>query len=92
VEGPRRNARGAKRGEPTPELVRCLPRERDRKDLRGRESAADDLIRDAPRNRRRLSRAGAGENANGATQNLDRSTLFGIQPAGDPTPCHLDKP
>ena len=83
VEGARRDAGGAQARQPLAHLRRRLVREGDGEDLAGRERARRDLVRDAPRDRRRLARAGAREDADGAAHGLDRAPLLGVEPLED---------
>ena len=88
VEGPRLDTRGAEGREARAELARGLVRERDREDLGGLERARRDLVRDPPRDRCRLARAGAGEDADRAGHLLRGTALLGIEPVED----HASKP
>ena len=49
----------------------------------GRERTGRDLLRDPPRDRRRLARAGAGEDADRAAHRLGRAPLLGVQAVED---------
>ena len=66
-----------------PHLRRGLVGERHRQDLAGPEHAARDLVRDAPRNRRRLAGAGAREDADRAAHGLDGLALLRVQARED---------
>jgi len=70
----------AERRQPAPHLTRCLVRERDREDLAGCERARRDLVCDPARDRRRLARARAGQDAQRTARRLHGSALLGIQP------------
>src|SRR5439155_18650785 len=83
VERPRADAACAELLQPAPHLACCLVREGDREDLVGGERADRNLVRDPPRDRRRLARAGARKDADGTTHRLDRTPLLGVQPVED---------
>ena len=83
VEGARGDARGAEAGEALAHLRRRLVGEGHGEDLAGGERAGGDLVRDAVRDRRRLARARARENADGAAHGLDRAPLLGVEPRED---------
>jgi hypothetical protein len=57
--------------------------ERHRHDLLRREGAARDLPRDPARDRRRLPRAGAGEDAQRTARRLGGGALLGVQACED---------
>ena len=59
--------------------ARRLVRERDREDLLGPERSGDDLPGDPPRDRRRLARPGARQDADRAANGLCRPPLLAIQ-------------
>ena len=86
VERPRGHAPGAKHSQPLPHLRRGLVRERHREDLVRRERARRHLVGDAPRDRRRLARARAREDAHRAAHGLDRAALLRVQPLEDHRP------
>ena len=70
--------------------LRCrLVGERDRQDLAGFERARRSLVRDPPRDRRRLAGARAGEDADRSVHGLDRSALLGIEIDEDAFCVHL---
>jgi hypothetical protein len=72
-------ARHSELVEPPAHLARSLVRERHRKDLVGPKSPALDLLCDTMRDRRRLSGACPGEDANGPADGVDRTLLLGVQ-------------
>jgi hypothetical protein len=88
MERPRTDARDAERLEPLPHLARGLVRERDREDLLRRERAPRDLVRDPARDRRRLPRAGAREDADRAANRLDGAALLRVQALEDAGGIH----
>src|SRR5215212_3744930 len=88
MEGSRTNAAGAELFQPAPHLARRLVGECDREDLLGREGAGRDLVRDPARDRRRLPRARAGEDADRPANRLDRAPLLRVQPVEDPCLVH----
>ena len=79
VEGSGAHATDPERLEARAQLARSLVGERHRHDLRRLEGAGRDLLRDPPRDRRRLAGTGAGEDANGAAHRLGGAPLLGIQ-------------
>ena len=83
VERPRRDAADAEPLQPPAHLGRCLDGERDREDLVGLELADRDLVRDPARDRRRLSRSRAGEDADRPAHRLDGAALLRVQPGED---------
>jgi hypothetical protein len=66
------------------QLAGGLVGERDGDDLLCRERAARDLPRDPARDRRRLPRAGAGEDAERSARRLGGCALLGVQSCEDP--------
>jgi len=74
--------------EPPPHLGRCLVGESDRKDLVRLELADCHLVRDSPGDRRGLSGACAGKDADRAAHRLDRAALLGVQPGEDASNVH----
>ena len=79
VEGGGAHGGRIERRKPLLQLTGGLVRERHRHDLRGRERTACDLLRDAARDRRRLARTGAREDAHGPTHGFRRTALLGVQ-------------
>jgi hypothetical protein len=65
--------------EPAAHLARRLVRESDREDLRCLKRARCDLVGDPVGDRRRLARAGAGEDADRSAHGFDRAALLGVQ-------------
>ncbi len=92
VERPRGHAGDAQPRQPLAHLRRGLVRERDGEDLVGRERAARHLVGDAPRDRRRLARARAREDADRAAHGLDRAPLLGVEPVEDRLGVHRPEP
>ena len=88
VEGPGGHAADAEPLEPFPHLGRCLVGEGDREDLVRLELADRHLVRDAPGDRRGLSGARAGKDADRATHCLDGAALLGVQPGEDAINVH----
>ena len=64
---------------PRAQLARGLVGERHRHDRVRRERTRRDLLRDAPRDRRRLARPGAGEDADRPAHRLGGAPLLGVQ-------------
>ena len=83
VERPRDDAADAEPGQPLAHHSRGLVREGHGQDLRRLEGAGQHLVRDPARDRRRLARAGAGEDADRAAHGLDRRALLRVQPLED---------
>ena len=79
MEGAHGDARRAEGLDPRAQLARRLVRERDGEDLVGAKRARRDLVRDPVRDRRRLARPGAREDADGAADRVDRTALLGVQ-------------
>ena len=79
VEGARGDAGDAQARQPRAHLGRRLVREGDGEDLAGRERSRRDLVRDPPRDRRRLARARAREDADRPAHGLDRAPLLGVE-------------
>ena len=80
VEGPGGDARGAERREARLHHPCGLLGEGHGENLGWRERARLDLVRDPPRDRRRLARPCAGEDADRAAHRLGGAPLLGIQP------------
>src|ERR671937_330363 len=80
VERAGRHAFRAERLEPRAHSGGGLVSERHGEDLACVESTACDLLRDPPRDRRRLAGTRAGEDADRSAHRLDRAALVGIQP------------
>jgi len=79
VERAGTHAPDAERRQPRAQLARSLVGERHRHDLRRLEGAGCNLLRDAPRDRRRLPGAGPGEDADRAAHRLGGAPLLGVQ-------------
>ena len=88
MERARLDALGAEPLEPRAHLAGGLVREGDREDLGGLEGAGQHLVRDPVRDRRRLARAGAREDAHRAAHGLDRFTLLRVQAFEDEFRSH----
>jgi hypothetical protein len=73
----------AERTQPRAQLACRLVGERDSQDVPRRERAARDLPGDPARDRRRLPRPRAGENAQRPARTLDGGALLGVQPLED---------
>jgi hypothetical protein len=91
VERPRGDADDAEPGEPVAHFTRGLVRERHGQDRRGRKRAGGDLVRDPPRDRRRLAGSGAGKDADGTAYSLDGSSLLDVQTGEDPVRVHRER-
>jgi hypothetical protein len=83
VEGRGADPVDAERTQPGTQLASRLVREGDRQDVLGGKRAARDLPGDPARDRRRLARPCAGEDAQRPARALDGSALLGIQPFED---------
>ena len=83
VERPGAHGAGAECGQPGAQLTCRLVGERHRHQARGRERSRSDLMREPPRDRRRLPRAGTRQDADGAVHRLGGATLLGVQAVED---------
>src|SRR5207247_345719 len=79
VEGARSYTTCAQRLEPGAKLARGLVRERDGEDLAWAERAACNLVGNPVRDRRRLARARAGEDAHRPADRIDGTPLLWVQ-------------
>ena len=79
VERARADASDPECGEARAQLASRLVGERHRHDLRRVERTGRNLLRDAPRDRRRLACPCAGEDAHRAAHGLGRAALLGVQ-------------
>jgi hypothetical protein len=83
VEGRRAHALDAERTQPRAQLARRLLGECHRQDVLRRECAARDLPGDATRDRRRLARAGPGQDAQWSARALHGGALLRVQAVED---------
>ena len=88
VERPRLHALDAEPLEPGAHLGRGLVSERDGEDLVRPNRSRGDLPGDPPRDRRRLPRPSAREDAHWAAHSLGRPPLLGVEPAKDRLRVH----
>ena len=70
----------AESAEPAAELARRLARERQGEHVLGVGAAGCDAVGDAPRERTRLARSGAGQDAQGSGVGRDRVALTRVEP------------
>ena len=83
VERPGTHVGGAERGQPSAQLTCRLVGERHGHQARRRKRSRSDLMREAPRDRRRLPRAGTRKDADRAAHRLRGAALLGVQPVED---------
>ena len=83
MEGARLDAVRAELLKPGTHLAGGLVGERDGEDLGRLERAGQDLVRDPARDRRRLARAGAREDAHRTAHGLDRCALLRVEAGED---------